>query len=268
MASLSGIDKNKEKMNRLLMACKLWGLLTCIAIVTTACKTAPFGGHFKSLAPVEPEMADIYIYRNESFKIQKRFSVKVGNGNAAYLFDGSFLFYRLAPGPYEIVVSPGPMMFNSRLHIDVKAGEQKFYEYSSGIPNPFLDFAIGSSLGERTLPVALKDLSELKTARVTDVGAEVVADETFETTNFAGLSDISSIPYVNSRARENYRMFLRSKFPRAFVIADDGGWAWSAGLPNTPSESKDPLVRALQNCTKLGHKTCKPYAIDGRVVWK
>lgn len=84
---------------------------------------------------------------------------------------------------------------------------------------------------------------------------------------FANLSDVSALPYVNSKARENYQMFLKTKYPRAFVISDDGGWAWTSGSPKIPSDPEDPLERAMRLCIKLGHKTCRPYAVDGDVVW-
>ena len=250
-------------MKRVLKTLGYWGMFACSTIATTACQTAP-GARFTGLEQVDSGMGDIYIYKNDSIKIQKRFSVKVGDGPAEYLYNASYLFYRLKPGSYEIVVSPGPMLINSRLNIEVKAGARGFYEYST-VPTPFvIDFAIGSSLDERTPEIAAKDLPKLFAARVKDSEK----DSFYETSNFAKLSDVDAVPKLNEAGRGGYRQWLTKILPRAFVIAEDGAWVatWNV-FPADTSESKYPLIRAIQRCEKHGHKLCKPYAIDKRVVW-
>jgi len=78
-------------------------------------------------------------------------------------------------------------------------------------------------------------------------------------TNFARLDDVDAVPYLNVKGREGYRAFLKSRRPRAFVIAPDG--AWSAG-----SLGDDPVARVLAVCREH-HQDCRLYAVDGDVVW-
>lgn len=77
-------------------------------------------------------------------------------------------------------------------------------------------------------------------------------------TSFAGLADVSAVPYLNPAGREAYAHFLSSRRPRAFALAPDGAWGAGTGL--------DPINDALVQCAN-GHGGCRLYAVDGDVVW-
>ncbi|MCJ2141173.1 dienelactone hydrolase family protein [Methylobacterium sp. E-066] len=79
-------------------------------------------------------------------------------------------------------------------------------------------------------------------------------------TQFAKIEDAAALPYVNDAGRNAYKQFLTLSRPRAFVIAPDGRWAWSASTP-------DPVAAALALCGKRGPPDCHAYAVDGAVVW-
>lgn len=76
---------------------------------------------------------------------------------------------------------------------------------------------------------------------------------------YAALNDVGAVPNLSDKGREAYRTFLALSPPRAFVVAPNGVSATSEG-------GFDPLGRALANCRKAGF-TCRPYAVDGNVVW-
>ncbi|MGA2042596.1 MAG: CocE/NonD family hydrolase [Roseiarcus sp.] len=78
-------------------------------------------------------------------------------------------------------------------------------------------------------------------------------------THFAAIDDVGAVPYLKGAAPEGYRRFLTLPKPRAFVIAPDGAWAFSA-------RDFDVLASALRNCQQK-HEGCRPYAIDDDVVW-
>ena len=78
-------------------------------------------------------------------------------------------------------------------------------------------------------------------------------------TSFARLEDAAAVPYLTDTARPMYQRFLTLPKPRAFVIAPDGGWAFSA-------KDFDVLATALYVCQQK-HQGCKPYAVNDQVVW-
>ena len=78
-------------------------------------------------------------------------------------------------------------------------------------------------------------------------------------TTFAKLEDVAAVPYLTDSARQMYQRFLTLPNPRAFVIAPDGGWAFS-------SKDFDVLASALHIC-QAKHQGCRPYAINDQVVW-
>ncbi|MCB8876123.1 alpha/beta hydrolase family protein [Acidisoma silvae] len=79
------------------------------------------------------------------------------------------------------------------------------------------------------------------------------------TTHFAAVSDVAAVPNLSEDGRADYRHFLSHATPRAFVLAPDGRSAASFG-------GFDPLGRALNLCRAYGF-TCRPYAVDDRMVW-
>jgi dienelactone hydrolase len=74
---------------------------------------------------------------------------------------------------------------------------------------------------------------------------------------FADVKDLDKVP-VRAQNRAAYAKFLSEPLPRAFAIADSGGFGWASG---------DYAVgRALGICRR-SNTTCKLYAVDNSVVW-
>jgi dienelactone hydrolase len=78
-------------------------------------------------------------------------------------------------------------------------------------------------------------------------------------TKYASIGDAYAIPYLNATGRVGYERFLTLPTPRAFVIAADGAWSFSA-------RDFDVLNSALQQCVAK-HLGCKLYAVNDQVVW-
>jgi dienelactone hydrolase len=78
---------------------------------------------------------------------------------------------------------------------------------------------------------------------------------------FARLDDVTALPHVQDGGRKGYEAFLASPAPRAFVLNENGRWAWSS----TPD---DPLGDALGRCNQGARSPCQPYAVDAAVVWR
>ncbi|MGV0959029.1 MAG: hypothetical protein ACOYB1_04255 [Limnohabitans sp.] len=85
--------------------------------------------------------------------------------------------------------------------------------------------------------------------------------------DFADVSNVDAVPYLDERGRQGYRDWLTKAPPRAFVIAPNGSWNSTWGNPGRlVDESPDAAQRALSRCEKRA-QDCKVYAIDRRVVW-
>ena len=85
--------------------------------------------------------------------------------------------------------------------------------------------------------------------------------------DFADVSDIDAVPYLDERGRQGYRDWLTKAPPRAFAIAPDCSWNSTWGNPpRQQDESPDAAQRALSRCEKRV-QGCKLYAVDRRVVW-
>jgi dienelactone hydrolase len=80
-------------------------------------------------------------------------------------------------------------------------------------------------------------------------------------TDFAVLSEVSRVPYLDDRRRELYRKFLSMPYPRAFAIAPTGNVGWAA-------DAHDPLAASLASCEKVAKVPCALYAVDDDVVWR
>jgi len=127
--------------------------------------------------------------------------------------------------------------------------------FSDGDAHNMMSSARGISIW---LPEAEKFLSEL--GMPTKEVFEVEVTPRPPKTNFAELSDVAAVPYLDSNRRESYKKFLSQPYPRAFAIAKTGnvGWAY---------EGVDPLGRALSNCESYAKTSCTLYAVDDDVVW-
>ena len=84
--------------------------------------------------------------------------------------------------------------------------------------------------------------------------SDIVADPVQQQVIDAG----RALPTAAKRCRQLYETFIDADYPRAFVWADDGRCALSAGGVNT-------LDRALRACQGSKPLPCRPYVIDDEV---
>jgi hypothetical protein len=89
------------------------------------------------------------------------------------------------------------------------------------------------------------------------------------TYGFAPLADFEAVPHVRDNGRQAYRDFLARPKPRAFAVAENGAWGWSAPAEGTYAATRyfDSVKRAMERCEIRGAGTCRLYAVDDRVVW-
>jgi len=88
---------------------------------------------------------------------------------------------------------------------------------------------------------------------------------------FAPLDKVDAVPYLRDNGRKSYSEFLNRMTPRAFAIAPNGAFGWSAPLKPAAyirRDRFDPVENALENCNRRGEGKCRLYAIDSRVVWR
>lgn len=79
------------------------------------------------------------------------------------------------------------------------------------------------------------------------------------TSRFAAYENADAIPYINAAGRAGYAEFRKMTRPKAFVIAPNGAWMLASGV-------SDAVGTAMERCRSLS-TGCRPYAIDGDVVW-
>ena len=95
----------------------------------------------------------------------------------------------------------------------------------------------------------------------TDVIFDIETTHRPPKTDFAALSEVSKVPYLDDRRREAYQKFLSMSSPRAFAIAPTGNIGWANG-------GVDPLSRSLTLCESAAKVPCSLYAVDDEVVWQ
>ena len=79
-------------------------------------------------------------------------------------------------------------------------------------------------------------------------------------TNYAALDDVSAVPYLPERGREQYREFLKRATPRAFAISPAGAWGWA-------EEGENTNEKALAACQAASREPCRLYSVDNDIVW-
>jgi hypothetical protein len=85
--------------------------------------------------------------------------------------------------------------------------------------------------------------------------------------DFAKVSDVQAVPFLNDRGREGDRHWLNQKSSKAFVFAPNGTWNATWGMTTgNGDESPESLPRAMARCEKRA-QGCRAYAVDQRVVW-
>lgn len=86
---------------------------------------------------------------------------------------------------------------------------------------------------------------------------------------YADLNDVEKLGQISPRARTGYEDFLKKPLPRAFALAEGGGWWASWGTkPKNPNSSTDPALRVVPDCEQFHHRRCTIYVIDNVVVYR
>jgi len=75
----------------------------------------------------------------------------------------------------------------------------------------------------------------------------------------------NAIPFIGTKGKEVYALFLGVKANKVFAISPDGAWGarWNLWLP-----IEELKLQALKECQKRASKPCVLYAVNDAVVWK
>jgi len=85
--------------------------------------------------------------------------------------------------------------------------------------------------------------------------------QTQSVTVYTDLHDLAAIPYLTNEGKARYLEFLAHASPRAFVICKSGRFSIAYGF------GKNVLTAAMKNTLQFVGDTCKPYAVNDKVVW-
>ncbi|MFZ6768371.1 S1C family serine protease [Undibacterium sp. Di26W] len=84
---------------------------------------------------------------------------------------------------------------------------------------------------------------------------------------FAHISDVAKLEQFG--ARKGYEEFLGKGLPRAFALADGGGWFSTNGTtPKDATLPADPHARVVTECEAFHKRHCSLYAVDDIVVYQ
>lgn len=87
-------------------------------------------------------------------------------------------------------------------------------------------------------------------------------------TGFAQINESDLVPYLSDKGRAAYKAWLRKPGPKAFSISASGYYAEGVGTkPADTTMPTDPVERSLAYCNKSSPLPCKPYAVNGDVVF-
>jgi hypothetical protein len=75
---------------------------------------------------------------------------------------------------------------------------------------------------------------------------------------FAAIDDVDKVP-VREAGKDVYRTYLTRAAPKAFAVAEDGGWKMATRDP-------DAIAIVLDHCQQL-KRGCWLYAVDSNVVF-
>lgn len=80
-----------------------------------------------------------------------------------------------------------------------------------------------------------------------------------ETTSYAAIKDFDALP-LREEGKNRYQHYLTLPAPKAFAIAESGGWRFLA-------DNADAITKTLDVCVEQLKSPCWLYAVDDRVVW-
>lgn len=83
---------------------------------------------------------------------------------------------------------------------------------------------------------------------------------------YAKIGDLAKLDEF--AAREGYKEFLRTAYPRAFAITRAGNWFTSWGVKPRTGGDPDPAKRVVADCEAYHQKRCYIYAVNDTVVYR
>jgi len=214
---------------------KKLALVSCLAVVVTACSTASQNISGEYISPAQYQSYDCQQLAQESTRVLvrvKQLGVRLdqaAQNDKAIGVVGAVLFW---PALFALGGTKQQEAEYARLKGEYEAVSQMQIQKKCGTAAP--------------LPQS----------------SALSADH-----DFADVTHVDAVPYLDERGRQGYRDWLSKAIPRAFVIAPDGTWNATWGNPAVQAdESTDAAQRALSRCEKRA-QGCKLYAVDRRVVW-
>lgn len=214
---------------------KKLAMISCVAVVVTACSTASQNISGEYISPVQYQGYDCQQLAQESIRILvrvKQLGVRLdqaAQNDRAIGVVGAVLFW---PALFALGGTKQQEAEYARLKGEYEATSQMQIQKKCGASTP------------------------------AQAGSAVNVDK-----DFAEVSDVDAVPYLDERGRQGYRDWLTKPHPRAFVMAPNGTWNATWGNPAVQAdESPDATQRALSRCEKRA-QGCKIYAVDRRVVW-
>jgi hypothetical protein len=137
-------------------------LIVATLLVTLLAGCAATGPKFVALGQPQADKGTVYLYRSwASFAAMQPFSAYVDERDAGYLYNASYLVLQLDPGPHTLRVWPGLFAKSRELDIEVKAGENAFYQYAF-TSNPLTNlFFVDAAIEQRDEAIALAALKAL-----------------------------------------------------------------------------------------------------------
>lgn len=137
-------------------------LIVALLLAALLAGCAATGPKFVALGQPQADKGTVYLYRSwASFAAMQPFSAYVDERDAGYLYNASYLVLRLDPGPHTLRVWPGLFAKSRELDIEVKAGENAFYQYAF-TSNPLTNlFFVDAAIEPRDEASALAGLKAL-----------------------------------------------------------------------------------------------------------
>jgi serine protease Do len=83
---------------------------------------------------------------------------------------------------------------------------------------------------------------------------------------YARIADLAKLDEF--AAREGYKEYLRTPYPRAFAITKAGNWFTAWGVKPRTGGDPDPAKRVVADCEAYHQKRCYIYAVNDTVVFR
>jgi hypothetical protein len=236
-------------------------ITTFLALTVAGCASVPMGDArqdaVKKTFVAKPDVAGVYIYRNESMGGAVRMDVDIDGKTIGQTAAKTYFYAELAPGTHTITSKSEN---TDSLGIDVVAGKLYYIwqEVKMGV------------LYARTKLHIVSDDEGKKGVLESQLAKTSAIDSLSSTTEAASTPSINSpVPFLTKKGQADFRDFLTKPLPRAFAISDTGiHWGAWGERPKDPSKPVDVKERALVSCKELAGKECVLYMFNNEVIYQ